>query len=501
MTIAEGADLTLSSTFASQNSAKLNLAGTLTASKNANIQTLSVTGKNAALNSSGEIRVGTLEMNSGNRLLISGASSIELDSVTGTGTLAIGQDANYSLPVNSPLSDGTVLELAGGKITADFEGRLNHYYYENGQNGNNDSADDLAGTIADGTHGNVFKNAVPKLSNIISGYEANRPVAEGSMHHGSTKYQDNFAHAWSGYFTPDETGEYSFYSWSDDWSWVLVDLNQNGIFEKNECLTGISCNNKTSKANLTAGESYAMMFTFTEAGGAEYWRFQVGKDALADVLIADNGGTWSLAKSLDYSNVDLSVTAAGSEMELNTPKAAFQSLSMADGSDLTVSGTASRVEFGSLTSSASEISAAGKTIAVSNLKLTQEASADEIFSVDADLELTSGALVSFDLGASDLHFMDVLGDLILSEDVTFQIEGEMGLRRADLIQINGTLDGNTLSSIALVSDSLYDVYLGFENGMLYADIGVPEPGTCTLLLLGMFGVLGLAARRRRQEKN
>jgi len=84
--------------------------------------------------------------------------------------------------------------------------------------------------------------------------------------------------------------------------------------------------------------------------------------------------------------------------------------------------------------------------------------------------------------------------------VTFQIEGEMGLRRADLMEIHGTLDGNTLSSIAVVSDSLYDVYLGFENGMLYADIGVPEPGTCTLLILGVFGLLSLVRRERKSKK-
>lgn len=123
MTITEGADLTLGSTFIVQNDAKLNLAGTLAAGKNVNIKTLGVTGKNAALNSAGEVRIGTLQMNSGNRLLISGADSIALDSVTGTGTLAIGKDANYALTVDSPLPEGSVLELAGGKLTADLEGR------------------------------------------------------------------------------------------------------------------------------------------------------------------------------------------------------------------------------------------------------------------------------------------------------------------------------------------------------------------------------------------
>ena len=505
MTITEGADLTLGSTFVVQNDAKLNLAGTLTAGKNANIKTLGVTGKNAALNSTGEIRIGELQMNSGNRLLISGASTVELDSVTGTGTLAIGKDANYSLTVDSPLTEGSVLELAGGKITADFEGRLNHYYYESAQNGNNDSADDIAGTLADGTNGGIFKNAVPNLSNIISGYEANRPVAEGSMHHGSTKLQDDFAHAWSGYFTPDETGAYSLWTTSDDWTWVLVDLNQNGIFEKNECLAGGSCVVSNASVDLTAGESYAMMFTFTERGGSEYWRFQVGTGTVdantsKDVLISDNSGSWSLAKSLDYSKIDLSVTDAGSEMELNTPKAAFKSLTMTDGSDLTVSGTAQRVEVGNLTSAAAEIDAPGKTLAVSNLELTQEANAESVFALNGDLELMDGAHVFFDLTDSDAEFMDILGDLVLAGDVTFQIEGEMGLRRANLMEIHGTLDGNTLSSIALVSDSLYDVYLGFENGMLYADIGVPEPGTCTLLILGTFGILGLVRRNRKSRK-
>jgi len=505
MTITEGADLTLGSTFVVQNDAKLNLAGTLTAGKNANIKTLGVTGKNAALNSTGEIRIGELQMNSGNRLLISGASTVELDSVTGTGTLAIGKDANYTLTVDSPIPEGSVLELAGGKLTADLEGRLNHYYYDSALDGSNNSADDHAGIIADGTRGNVFQNLTPNLSNIISDYEANRPVAEGSMHHGSSAYQNNFAHVWSGYFTPDTTGEYSFWTTSDDWAWVLVDLNQNGIFEKEECISGKTCAVGTAKVNLTAGESYATMFTYTEASGNEYWRFQAGTGTVdantsKDVLISDNSGSWSLAKSLDYSKVDLSVTDTGSEMELNTPKAAFKSLTMADGSGLTVSGTAQRVEVGTLTSAAAEIDAPGKTLAVSNLELTQEANAESVFALNGDLELMDGAHVFFDLTDSDVEFMDILGDLILSEDVTFQIEGEMGLRRADLMEIHGTLDGNTLSSIAVVSDSLYDVYLGFENGMLYADIGVPEPGTCTLLILGAFGILGLARRNRKSKK-
>jgi fibro-slime domain-containing protein len=80
--------------------------------------------------------------------------------------------------------------------------------------------------------------------------------------------KDFFSVRWKGQFVPHTTGTYTFYTRSDDGSWLYLEnkllINNGGTHSTKE---------KSESIHLTAGKKYPLQIDYTEEGGQAYMRF------------------------------------------------------------------------------------------------------------------------------------------------------------------------------------------------------------------------------------
>jgi len=343
-----------------------------------------------------------------------------------------------------------------------------------------------AGTI-------LAMSEAPTLNVTVTGSTQNWTAWTG-LFNGAT---EDFVTAFSGTFTPAESGSYNFHWNNDDAGMMYIDMNGNGAFDNSERVANYGWNMNGNKT-LTASTPYSIIYMAHEFGGGEnvWWAYTPpsGGERIVNPSDATQAGMWST----------------------DVPPARFGNLTMGSNARLILGGSG-LAGFTSITSGP------GAQI-TGDVIVDQTLSPSGLLTVDGDLTLASGSVYEWHITPTPQDLVDVLDALRLDGTFTLRLFAAGGsidpndpripiLHYGDEgLFINGLpFDPDTnplqyLIEIGNLDDPLNvyrwdicDTRLVVDGNTIYIDgllaAAIPEPTTLVLLGLGAFA---LARRRRRQ---
>ncbi len=494
----------------------MTLAGTLafTGATDVQLSSLNVTGNNAAVEHAQRLSLAKLTMAEAGAVVTKrGAGTMnitELAGESGTIRIAEGTYEHYG----STAGNGNTFELAGGKLAlmgqsyvGGGEAGLRQYYFEP-SNHDYDGANqvgNLVGKFADGTRAGLF-----------DGFSApTESVTTSQLYHANTSDADNFAYVWSGFFTADTTGYYNLRSRSDDKGRLWIDANRNGVYDTGEVFLASNAGADASgRVYLEAGESYGVVFSFSERGGSEYWEFFLTPPGGAETLVmgtGNQGGTWSVgqANTPDFTDMNVRVSAANSVLDINAPNVRLGGLELTAGSDLRVEGAAKNIHLQQLSGSGKitfgETGNRGTLLlgvnedSVWSLNIFDDGTGNmtsDFLTLDTNLTLGDRLtldlnLLSGDLAPTDEFLLATLDGMFDTVDAT----GAQG-SLADILfsSLSETVDfSGAMLELRNGDSQLWLTGLTGTNG----NAATPEPATWLMLVLGM---LGLAFYRKNSSR-
>ena len=249
----------------------------------------------------------------------SAASSL---SKGGAGMLALTNAAN----VPDPLANITSLTLGGGKLMvtgaasqSSSAGLLGSIFLNTPDN---DVPMNLDGSSYASASGRIFTGDKPNTI-LASASEAGQDVLiTGEINNWNgfpqSGYGDHFVTAFSGTFTPVESGNHNFHWDNDDRGLMYIDMDNDGVFDASDKVGNYEWNSNGTK-NLTAGVAYSVIYMAQEHGGGEgvNWMFTTPSLSERRVNPSDpaQAGMWN---SVQTTNAAISLTGKTVQVDANS---------------------------------------------------------------------------------------------------------------------------------------------------------------------------------------
>ena len=286
----------------------INNGGTFVGSGPITSSSITLTGADGGLSTSGSFGVANYNDGASNKTLrLGGTGTITINNtantfVAGHTTLRLTGATVDTTPTavgnNDPLGGSTAIQLAGGKLklqgvtsSVTFSGFGASLFNNQGRDKlrfeNNPSLLTLTpyATRIDTGLGNSNGPGI----NYNSNFQTLFPTQN---------FFDNFEVSWRSTLTAPATGGYNIYSyWSDDAYSVYVDLNQDHVFTQDEMRNEGGLGGAHGGFNLTAGQQYDVAFGFREDGGGENVGFYIdtpnGVHENVNPSSANQAGYWN----------------------------------------------------------------------------------------------------------------------------------------------------------------------------------------------------------------
>jgi len=208
--------------------------------------------------------------------------------IDGTEYLVVGGTMNMNDSVTTSSVTGDVATFSGGS--------LNQSVFWTNQGHGSMNMENAAYS-----HSGARTLTGSKAGTILTLTDAHSGFASGEIINWDTfptfSGGDDFTTAFSGTFTPAQTGSYNFRFDCDDQAWMWIDMNDNGVFDSGENTGNLDWHSNGSKT-LTAGVAYDFIAMAHEYGGGEsvnWWVTSPGgaEDRVNPSDPAGNGGLWS----------------------------------------------------------------------------------------------------------------------------------------------------------------------------------------------------------------
>jgi len=300
-----------------------------------------------------------------------GDGVLDLQAVSMTGVSSVLEVKAGELKLGS-LAGTADVDLTGGKLTVEGAaadimagGRVAFTVYAG-------TANSVIGAIDDGVDGNDANGIVDGDSNNgvfdLTPSALPGPVSGMGMWTEEVwlegDFGSNYTAMWSGLFTAPATGTYEFWQQTDDWGYIMIDLNQNFDFEESngeDILRNIPGEEgwntaHTETVDLVMGETYAFVALFDEDGGGDFMRMtmKVPGGAAERINPGLRPERWSAFGpghlGIDMSGVAITLSESSTVNAVTDEGAVFGSMTFAAaGKTLTTSGASGGILFNQTT--------------------------------------------------------------------------------------------------------------------------------------------------------
>ena len=251
--------------------------------------------------------------------IASAASSL---SKGGAGMLALTNAANVPDPlanISSLTLGGGKLKLTGAESQSSSVGLIGSIFLSTPDN---DVPMNLDGSGYASSSGRVFTGDKPNTVLALASEAGQDVVLTGEINNWNgfpqSSYGDHFVTAFSGTFTPAESGDHNFRWDNDDRGLMYIDMDNNGVFDASDKVGNYDWNSNGTK-NLTAGVAYSVIFMAQEHGGGESvnWMFTTPSLSERRVNPSDPAqtGMWNAVQT---TNAAINLTGKTVQVNANT---------------------------------------------------------------------------------------------------------------------------------------------------------------------------------------